>query len=116
MSRMINKRTVRALLGAGLVLSLSLFGTAQAAYQGDYDEEHSGVVERINLATNTAVIGGLLYYMAPQLQVEISNSYGAFSMLRKGMFVRVYFVEPRDDDRRAVFIEQLTNPAEWEES
>ena len=72
--------------------------------------------ERINLASNTAVIGGLLYYMAPGVEVEINDSYGAFSMLKKGMFVRVYYVEPRDNDRRAVYIEHLTNPADWEET
>ena len=102
----------RALLG----LLLSVLAGFGFGFEGTYDEVDSGVIERINFTTGTAVIGGLNYGMAPELTVEINDSYGAFTMLKRGMFVRVYYVEYADNDRRAVFIEEVTDPREWEET
>ncbi|MEM9743598.1 MAG: hypothetical protein AAF918_13020 [Pseudomonadota bacterium] len=98
------------------VLLASSAAIAAADFAGEYESEDVGQIERIELSTNTAIIGGLSYVMDPGVRVEINNSYGAFSMLQPGMFVRIYFNELSATDRRAVFIEHLTNSAEWEET
>lgn len=103
-------------ISCGLVLTLQV-AVAHAAEPGvEYDAEQSGVIERIDLASGTAVIGGLRYSSAPDLKVEINDSYGAFSMLKAGMFVRIYFREPSDRVRQLVFVEQVTKPGVWEET
>lgn len=103
------------LLAAGLLLGF-LPGAAGAEFNGDYHDEDSGYIERLDFASGTAVIGGLSYRMAPVVAVEINDTYGAFTLLKRGMFVRVLFLEEIDNDRQAVFIEELTNPADREET
>ena len=109
------QRDLRSLLLSVLLLGC-LPGMVSAEFEGEYHDEDSGLIERLNFADGTAVIHGLSYRMAPALKVEINNSYGAFTMLKPGMFVRVLYLEHVDNDRQAVFIEELTNPAEWEET
>ena len=115
LQRRLQPNGFRKLLTA-VLFTACLPGLASAEFEGDFDAEDSGYVERLNFAAGTAVIGGLSYRMAPGVKVEINDSYGAFTMLKRGMFVRVLYVEPSDTERRAVFIEELTNPAEWEET
>ncbi|MEM1433016.1 MAG: hypothetical protein AAGG11_03085 [Pseudomonadota bacterium] len=112
--RLTRRSFQRLFIAAALIGGWS--GIAVADFAGDYHDEDSGYIERLDFTAGTAVIGGLTYRMAPALKVEINNSYGAFTMLKKGMFVRVLYLEHIDNDRQVVFIEELTNASEWEET
>ena len=48
-----------------------------------------GVIEKIDVAANQIVVGGVRYSVAADANVEIGGSYGAFTLLQPGMNVQI---------------------------
>lgn len=70
-----------------------------------------GKILKLDLANNTALIGGLLYRFAPDARVEIAGSFGAFTMLQEGMKVEYVYRRYSDEDREVIAMRQLPDNA-----
>ncbi len=116
--RTILQRPLRALprgwLLASLVLGWLAAGTIQAA---DYEtESDSGRIEKLNLDRGTMVVDGRLYWTGVDLQVEINGSYGAFTMLKPGMFVHMDYRIRLGDQRELYRVREVLQAGLQEES
>ena len=66
-----------------------------------------GIINDLNFARYTITIGGYEYRMTDTTKVEIAGSYGAFTMLRKGMAVEFSFLRFDDGVRRITEIYEV---------
>jgi len=87
-----------------------------AQYQDPQIVEAEGVVRGLSYARNIAVIGGLSYYFAADAVVEIRGTYGAFTMLEKGMKVAFSFHRISDSRREIVKLVQLSENRRMDEN
>jgi hypothetical protein len=71
------------------------------------EKEMSGVIQSLDFGANTMIFEGIRYRMAPDVQVEIRGSYGAFTMLEEGMKAIVTYRLISASEREVVKIEQL---------
>ena len=78
-------------------------------------EVAEGVVRSLNYANNTAVIDGSSYYVMADAPVEIRGTYGAFTMLEKGMKVSFSFYRIGDSRREIVKLVQLSDNRRMDE-
>ncbi len=87
------RRSLGVLPRGWLVASLLLgWLSASSVYAVDYEtESDSGRIEKVNLDQGTMMVDGRLYWTGPDLQVEINGSYGAFTMLKPGMFIEMEY-------------------------
>ncbi len=82
--------------------------SAAAARANDFVVVHDqGVIVKLDLAKNTALIDGLVYRFAPDARVEIAGSFGAFTMLAEGMKVEYVYRRYSDEDREVIAMRQL---------
>ena len=91
-----------AMLGAGT--------TASAERTMSYlapEKEMEGTIQQLDFGANTMIFEGIRFHMAPDLQVEIRGTYGAFTMLSEGMKALVSYRVLSESAREAFKIEQL---------
>jgi len=75
-----------------VMLMLSMLGSVAFAQDGNEAVVPGfGEIQDVRLETESLVIHGLLYKVAPDAEVEIAGSYGAFTMLKEGMQVRFLY-------------------------
>lgn len=102
----------------GLLTGLAALGGVPAAAQQADDDgppvatshavvSRSGVIQELDLANNRMIVDGLEYGVAPDAKVEIGGSYGAFTMLRKGMKIYYEFLLISSNSRRIIKIQEL---------
>ena len=85
-----------------LALVLSLSAASALAAEFDVPEiEAEGLVQAVDFGNNEAVISGVVYHFPIGAKIEITGTYGAFTMLEPGMKVEFIF-EKHDDSRREV--------------
>ncbi len=60
-----------------------------------------GVIQALDFAGNTAVIGGVGYDVSLSAKVEIGGTFGAFTMLTNGLAVQFTYLQ-YDDGRREI--------------
>ena len=92
-----------------------LFLTAGTASARDYlapEAEGQGQIQALNFSASKILISGREYDMSETADVEISGSYGAFTMLEPGMLVEFTFMHYEDGAREIV---QLREVSEIEE-
>ncbi|MEM1231204.1 MAG: hypothetical protein AAGI15_11745 [Pseudomonadota bacterium] len=110
------KRTFRAVVTALLLLG-SLFGGAGTWAQDSVFERSggnahdAGRIEQVNFANGTLIIDGLRYWAAHDITVEINDSYGALTMLRPGMYVRMFYRMKPGGQRELYRLEEETDRA-----
>jgi hypothetical protein len=105
------RRSVGIMLGLCL-LALTQLATAQESVFGARaNPAHDvGRIEQVNFDSGTLIIDGLRYWAAHNIQVEIGDSYGALTMLRPGMVVRMHYRTKPGGQRELYRLEEETNP------
>ena len=106
-------------LAARLALFLTVFaglGMAPAHAAGEETDQDRGQIEVLDFAAGTMIIDGLLYWTGPDLQVEINGSYGAFTMLQKGMYVDMEYRIKPGEQRELYSLKQVMRGGAAEES
>lgn len=78
-------------------------------------EEAEGVVRGLDFENNVAVIDGLSYFMPVDAQVEIRGTYGAFTLLERGMKVSFSYYRISDSRREIVKLVQLSDNRRMDE-
>jgi hypothetical protein len=101
-------KTIRLLLAAAL---LALGGSSMAeevlpSYMAP-EKQRYGIIQELDFGANTMIFEGYRYRMAPELEVEIRGSYGAFTMLQPSMKALITYRVLSPSDREVVRIEQL---------
>ncbi len=113
--------TLKTLL-AGLVLAAAATsGSAGAQSQALPGEvivpvlKEEGVLQEIYYDTNSVIINGVRYQVAYDAKVEIRGSYGAFTMLQRGMKLLFEYRRDTPTDLVILDIEQLPDNTSLEE-
>lgn len=101
-------------LGA-LAASVGAFSEDQAVWETAPEKELAGIIQDLDFGSNTMIFQGLRIRMAPDVQVEIRGTYGAFTMLHVGMKARVTYRVISASEREAVRIEQLPDNMVFED-
>lgn len=108
-----NRRTFSLVV---LCASLAWGGVAGAMESPYPRAAGAGKVEALNFGDNSMIVGGLRYRVAPDVQVEIGGSYGAFTMLRPGMRIRFDYMVVSSTERVLVRIQELPGDVVLEET
>lgn len=66
-----------------------------------------GVIQEVNLADSSLIVSGMHYDVALDADVQIRGSYGAFSMLTKGMQIQFTYQVKSESERTIVEVEQI---------
>ncbi len=83
-STQFGKQLVRGLMLAGAML------IAPLVLADDFRiESKQGSVESVDYAASKIVVGGVSYDIAPDANVQLGGSYGAFTMITPGMNVSI---------------------------
>lgn len=99
-----------------LLLTLLLgFGYGAQAQQAEEDQD-VGRIEVLDFERGTVQIDGYRYWTGPDLQVEINDSYGAFTMLRPGMYVEMRFRIKPGGQRELFRMTEVMDPRLHEDS
>jgi hypothetical protein len=59
-----------------------------------------GEVQDLNFGANTMIISGYSYHVTDTTKIEIDGTFGAFTMLEKGMLIEFNFLRFDDGARR----------------
>ncbi len=97
-----------------LMLAAALF--AQPATAQQYNAplaESEGEIFSLNFANSTMNVGGYEFQVASTVKVEIDGTYGAFTMLRKGMLIEFSYYQFDDGVRRIVEIYEVDEVEEY---
>ena len=113
---MTNRKIPTPLLAAMLLLLSSMAWAAEAPSFMAPETEMQGTIEALDFSANTMIFEGMRFHMAPDLQVEIRGSYGAFTMLTVGMKALVTYRMISGSERHAVRIVQLPDNTALEEA
>ena len=100
---------------ASLVFIPSSFaqdGSADGVDQSVVLSEFQGIIDELNFGQSTIQISGYDYPVSQTVKVEIAGTYGAFTMLTKGM--RVRFLYNEYDDGSRLITEIIQDPAAQE--
>ncbi len=98
-----------------LLSCLMATGMLHAEFQVPALEESEGVVRGLNIENNIAVIDGLSYYIPVDAQVEIRGTFGAFTLLEKGMKVSFSYYRISASHREIVKLIQLSDNRRMDE-
>lgn len=97
------RRTLKALVAlTGLWLTVAALPAPAAPV-----DTGVGVIEEINLGTQEMIVSGLSYRVAIDANVEIDGSYGAFTMLRKGMQIEFDYEKHSSTERVITRIQHI---------
>jgi len=107
------KRSIPAWL---LALLLACGSAAAETNLWAPEKTMEGTIQALDFGANTMIFQGTRIRMAPDVQVEIRGSYGAFTMLREGMKAQVTYRVISASEREAVKIVQLPDNYVLEEA
>jgi len=100
-------RFTKTLLAAALLVVGSAAMAASSLSHLAPQKQMDGTIQALDFGANTMIFEGIRYRMAPDVEVEIRGSYGAFTMLQEGMKALVTYRVVSASDREVVRIEQL---------
>ena len=107
-------KSIATILFAGVLL---LGGTGHAAQSLSAPEmSKSGTIQELNFGSNSMIVGGYRYSVAPDVHVEIRGTFGAFTMLQTGMKVYMVYRVISGTERELVEIRQLPDNTVLEET
>lgn len=93
---------------AVLLISLSSMALAASGISALAPEkEMDGTIQQLDFGAGTMIFEGNRFQMAPELEVEVRGSYGAFTMLQEGMKATVTYRVISPSERHAIRIVQL---------
>lgn len=113
--------SIRSLLGR-LTLALALLvtgatlGAAPALAAGEETDQDMGQIEVLDFAAGKVIIDGLMYWAGPDLRVEINGTYGAFTMLKTGMYVNMEYRIKPGEQRELFSLKEVMEGGPAEES
>ena len=93
-------------LVANLCLLIGLLGSP-VGWAQYLEVESDGEIEKVDIAANTLMISGLNYRVAADANVEIGGTFGAFTMLKSGMKVRMLNRHISRTEREIIELETL---------
>lgn len=99
-----------------LIALLTLLAAGPAAAAGESVDQDRGQIEVLNFDAGTMIVDGLRYWVGPDLRVEINGSYGAFTMLRVGMYVDMEYRLKPGDQRELYSLKEVMQGGPAEES
>ena len=102
-------------LAASLIVLAGLMGPA-LSWSQFAETDRTGVIDKVELASQSVIVSGTRYRVAIDAQVEIDGTYGAFSMLTRGMKVRFVCKLISADEREIVQLETLPSGFVLEEA
>ncbi|MCZ6619405.1 MAG: hypothetical protein O7E57_14880 [Gammaproteobacteria bacterium] len=108
---------LRSLSKRALVLML-LAGAGSSAIAAALAPENTGTgtIQQLDFASGTMIVDGSRYHAAPELQVEIGGSYGAFTMLKVGMKIQLVYRLVSGSRRDVIEITELPESVFIEEA
>jgi len=109
-------RSIRVIFTAVLlVLGSAAVAESSLSYLAP-EKQRDGVIQELDFGSGTMIFQGYRYRMAPEVEVEIRGSYGAFTMLEEGMKARITYRVVSESDREVIRIEQLPDNLVIEEA
>ena len=103
-----------------LFVSVLLLGGAQLGYGATSylapEKSKTGTIQELNFGTNSMIMDGIRYYTAPDVNVEIRGTFGAFTMLQTGMKVLIVYLVHSGTERELIEIKQLPDNTVLEEA
>ena len=109
-------KRIATFLIAGVLL-LSSAHLVHAASSHDAPQKSlTGTIQELNFAQNSMILSGTSYYAAPDVNVEIRGTFGAFTMLQTGMKVYIVYRLISGTQRELVEIKQLPDNTALEEA
>lgn len=103
-----------------LLLALGAWLPLAAGAQSSRDiyplSSQAGTIDEIDYGSSTLVVGGYLYGVAGDVEVEIGGSYGAFTMLRPGMRIAFEYLHISGSERLIVLVRELPDGVLLEEA
>lgn len=110
-------KLIRALgVRAALLTLLATLGLVPAYAAGEETDQDRGQIEELDFAAGKMVVDGLMYWTGPDLRVEINGTYGAFTMLRTGMYVDMEYRLKPGDQRELYSLKEVLHGGDAEES
>ena len=103
------KSIVRAI---GTVIVLATASFAQADYNTP-QSEGTGEIYALDFANRKMIVGGSQYTVSQTAEVEIGGSYGAFTMLQKGMKIEFTYLHYKDGTMVIQTINQVNEIVEF---
>ena len=97
---------VKTLISAVLALMVGV-GSVNAREINPPLGDDQGIIQGLDFATNRAVISGYQYEVSPSVRVEINGTYGAFTMLEKGMKIEFSYLQFSDGTREVTEIREV---------
>ena len=85
---------------------LATLGSAPVLGQDAVVADTRGVIQALDFESGEIMVSGMRYVAANELRVSIADSWGAFTMLERGMKVHLVY-QVIDGDRVVVGIRQL---------
>ena len=103
-----------------LFASVLLIGSAQLGYGAPSylapEKSITGTIQELNFGTNSMIMDGTRYNAAPDVDVEIRGTFGAFTMLQTGMRVHIVYRVISGTERELIEIKQLPDNMALEEA
>ncbi|MEM7001112.1 MAG: hypothetical protein AAF529_10010 [Pseudomonadota bacterium] len=91
-----------------LAASLLMFASVLNADELQLTEgKGQGIIHAVDFAENRMIVQGVGYTVAPDFEVEIGGSYGAFTMLEPGMRVDFVYHRYPNGDRQMISLREL---------
>jgi hypothetical protein len=103
-------------IGAILLVFLGSAGSGETAAAPAPENAGTGTIQRLDFGSGTMIVDGSRYHATPELQVEIGGTYGAFTMLKVGMKIRLVYRLVSGSRRDVIEIFQLPEDAVIEEA
>jgi hypothetical protein len=75
--------------------------------------DEQGVIQDLNFGLYKAVVNGYDYEVSQSVRVTINGTYGAFTMLEKGMKIEFSYLQFKDGTREIVEINEVDQIDEY---
>ena len=75
--------------------------------------EGEGQIHDLSFGTNEMIIGGVEYQVSQTARVEIAGTFGAFTMLTKGMLVEFTYMHHADGRREIIEMREVAEVEEF---
>ena len=97
----------RRKFGALMLLCLSGMAMHLRAQEFAPEVESEGRIDRLDFGRATAQISGYDYTVSPTVEVEINNTYGAFTLLELGMLIQFNYLQFDNGQRQIIAIREV---------
>jgi hypothetical protein len=101
-----NARSIRFLepiMRTLLLIGAITIAPIAAADDSDFSvESRQGSVESLDTSKGTIIVGGVAYDVAPDANIQLGGSYGAFTLMAPGMNVKIMMKRYIDTGRREI--------------